>query len=482
MVETDVSTRQRDASRPLVVDLDGTLLRTDSLVESALSLLFRQPLCAPGAIKAFLDGKAALKAYLAETAAIELSTMPLNDEFHALLVEEKAKGRKIYLASASDRRHVEQLADRVGLFDGVFASDGKTNLAGPAKAAALCEAFGEGRFDYAGNAMVDIEVWDKAHDVLVVNATPRVLRAVRERFPGARAVGGRSFRPIDYIAALRVHQWLKNLLIFVPALAAHQVGPGAILALLAAFLSFSLCASSAYLVNDLIDLRSDRDHPSKRDRPLASGAVPLVHGVLLVPVLLLAATALAAFLPIEFIAILAAYYALTLAYSLWLKRKMTIDVLVLACLYGMRLMAGGAAVAVPLSPWLGAFSIFLFLSLAIVKRCTELVDRIENGKGDPTGRGYQLRDLPILEAMAAAGGYVAVMVFALYINSPAVVALYGSPDRLWLICVFLIYWISRILVLTHRGEMHDDPIVFAATDRWSLVSAALIGAIVLASI
>lgn len=148
----------------------------------------------------------------------------------------------------------------------------------------------------------------------------------------------------------------------------------------------------------------------------------------------------------------------------------------------MRLMAGGAAVAVPLSPWLGAFSIFLFLSLAIVKRCTELVDRIENGKGDPTGRGYQLRDLPILEAMAAASGYVAVMVFALYINSPAVVALYGSPDRLWLICVFLIYWISRILVLTHRGEMHDDPIVFAATDRWSLVSAALMGAIVLASI
>lgn len=227
---------------------------------------------------------------------------------------------------------------------------------------------------------------------------------------------------------------------------------------------------------------NDRAHATKRNRPLASGRVSLMHGIVLVPALLAAAAALALPLPRDFLALLAGYYTLTMGYSMVLKRKVTIDVLTLACLYGVRLVAGSLAAAVPLSPWLVAFSIFLFLSLAIIKRCTEVIDRLAKGKGDPAGRGYILRDLPMLEAMAAASAYVAVMVFALYINSPAVTELYRNPAYLWAICLVLFYWISRILLMTHRGEMHDDPVVFAATDLKSWVCAALVLAIAAASI
>ncbi|MGH6977287.1 MAG: UbiA family prenyltransferase, partial [Stellaceae bacterium] len=266
----------------------------------------------------------------------------------------------------------------------------------------------------------------------------------------------------------------KNLLIFVPAATAHRFMPATVLTLALAFLSFSLCASSAYIANDLLDLGNDRAHLRKRGRPLASGRVPLGHALALLPVLLVLAVALTWPLPRGFLALLAGYYVLTMGYSLVLKRKVIVDVATLACLYGMRLAAGAAAVAVPLSPWFVAFSVFFFLCLALVKRCTEITDRVAKGDGDPKGRGYIQRDLPMLEAMAAGTGYVAIMIFALYINSPAVAALYRSPEYLWAICLVLFYWISRVLLLTHRGDMHDDPVVFAATDLKSHVCGVLI--------
>jgi 4-hydroxybenzoate polyprenyltransferase len=325
-------------------------------------------------------------------------------------------------------------------------------------------------------------VWHVAQDALVVGASRKFAASVQRRYPDARVFDARRPRLKDYLRALRIHQWLKNLLIVVPSVAAHRFGLENLTLLGVAFLSFSFCASSAYLANDLLDLHSDRAHSTKRNRPLAAGRIPLIQGIVLAPALLLAAALLGLALPREFLAILGGYYVLTMAYSLWLKRKVTIDVLTLACLYGVRLLAGSVALAVPLSPWLVAFSIFLFLSLAIIKRCTEVIDRIEKGKGDPAGRGYILRDLPMLEAMAAATAYVAVMVFSLYINSPAVLELYRAPVYLWLICLVLFYWITRILLLTHRGEMHDDPVVFAATDSKSLICGALIFAIAIFSI
>lgn len=480
--EVQQEERTRASDPPLVVDLDGTLIKTDLLVEGFFALLSTRPIAAVRTLGALRHGRAALKARLAEEAAIEFETLPLNEAVHARLREEKSKGRRIYFASASDRRHVEQLGARLGLVDGVFASDGDGNLKGPAKAAALCAAFGEGKFDYIGDAYADLPVWKVARKRTVANPSPGLLRAVQKRFPDADTLGRRELGLRDYAQLFRVHQWLKNLLIFIPPLAAHEFHPAALLASVLAFFSFSLAASSAYVLNDLLDMRSDRSHPSKRRRPFASGKIPASHGVLLAPVVLAAAMALSLLLPQSFVLALVGYYALTLAYSLWFKRKATVDVVMLACLYGVRLVAGGAATAVPLSPWLQAFAVFLFLSLAIIKRCTELASHIALGKGDPKGRSYQLRDLPVLESMAAASGYVAVMVFALYLNSPAVEALYHAPHRLWFICVVLLYWISRVLLLTHRGEMRDDPVVFAATDRVSLVCAGLAAAVVAVSV
>jgi 4-hydroxybenzoate polyprenyltransferase len=300
---------------------------------------------------------------------------------------------------------------------------------------------------------------------------------VTRRFPSAQHLDSRRFHLGEYLRILRVHQWLKNLLIFVPAAVAHRFSLTVALPLVLAFLSFSLCASSAYIANDLLDLNNDRAHARKRNRPLASGRVPLAHAIALIPVLLALAVALAMLLPADFIALLGAYYVLTMGYSVLLKRKLIVDVITLACLYGMRLAAGALTISVPLSPWFVAFSVFFFLCLAIVKRCTEMIDRIAKGTGDPKGRGYIQRDLPMLEAMAAGTGYVAIMVFALYINNPSVTALYRAPEYLWAICLVLFYWISRILLLTHRGEMHDDPVVFATTDPKSLICGLLVVAI-----
>jgi 4-hydroxybenzoate polyprenyltransferase len=290
--------------------------------------------------------------------------------------------------------------------------------------------------------------------------------------------GRRRFGVNDLMRALRVHQWLKNLLIFLPPLAAHTLSIDAMLNSLLAFLSFCFCASGVYLLNDLIDLDSDRQHPTKRLRPLAAGIIPLKVGLILSPVLTGAAVVLALWLPGRFLLVLAGYYLLALGYALWLKRWMMIDVVVLACLYGIRVAAGGAATEVPLSVWLVAFSLFLFFSLALVKRCAELIERAGRGSGEVPGRGYHQNDLASLESMATTSGYLSVLVLALYINNSMVGRLYSAPDVLWLMCIILLYWIGRVLLLTHRGQMLEDPVVFAATDRVSLLLGGLSCAVI----
>ena len=282
--------------------------------------------------------------------------------------------------------------------------------------------------------------------------------------------------PSQYARALRVHQWLKNLLIFVPPVLGHVASVTTITQAVGAVISFSLCASSAYLLNDWLDLRSDRQHPTKRFRPLASGRIPLSHGAALIPVLLIAGILVALLLPPAFLLTVGIYYGLTLAYSLGLKRMMMVDVIALACLYGIRVVAGGAACGVPLSDWLLFFCVCLFLCLALIKRATELHDSVGLGLGDPPGRGYRATDLPMIESIAASAGFASVVVMLLYISSSDVAVMYGSPKALWAVCVVLVYWIGRALLLTHRGEMHDDPVVFAVTDRASLACGVLVAA------
>lgn len=467
---------------PLVIDLDGTLLRSDLLVESFLALLARGPAGALVALLALRSGKAAFKARIAAATEMDVATLPWNGEMLELIATERARGRRIYLASASNLRLVELVADHLGPFDGIFASSADHNLSGGAKAEALCQAFGEGNFDYAGNATVDLAVWAKARRAIVVTARRRLADRVSRLRPDARLLTPGRLGLGVLARALRVHQWLKNLLIAVPMLGAHDFAPSRLLACGLAFLSFSLCASGVYLLNDLVDVERDRLHRTKRNRPLASGALPLLTGAMIVPVLLLCSGALALPLGPRFLAVLALYFAITMAYSLYLKRQLMLDVVVLAGLYGIRMLAGAAATGIALSAWLGAFALFLFTSLALIKRASELAGRAVEGLGDPVGRGYRVADLPIVEALAAASGFTAILVFGLYLHSDAVALLYRSPNRLWLVCVILVYWLGRVLILTHRNEMHEDPVVFAATDRISQACAALSLAVIVSSL
>jgi 4-hydroxybenzoate polyprenyltransferase len=299
--------------------------------------------------------------------------------------------------------------------------------------------------------------------------------------PHVTALGPPAHSWRDLAASLRPYQWLKNLLICVPALGAHQLG-WPLLASAIAVLSFSLCASSVYVLNDLLDLKSDRAHIRKRLRPFAAGRLPLNFCWIMIPGLLLASLALAVFLPLPFLGALLGYYGLTCAYSLFLKQRMLVDVVALACLYGARLIAGAGAAVVTLSPWLTAFAMFLFLSLALVKRCSELEHHRRTRTGNPVGRGYVLEDLPLLQVMSIASGYLAVLVLALYVSSDDVIILYRHPTMLWLICVLLLYWVSRVALVTHRGEMHDDPVIYAVTDRTSRFVAIACAVVVLASI
>lgn len=456
---------------PLVVDLDGTLIHTDMLHESALKLLRDRPLRTLQIPSWLSRGKAALKQELAAHVMVDVSTLPWNQALIDWLKTQRQAGRRVVLCTASDQSIANAIAAHLGIFDEVIASDGRRNLAGANKAEALVQLFGDHGFDYAGNSSADLDVWKHARQAIVVNATPdleqkaRNIAAVGPVFP-PRPVGLTGWRRV-----LRVHQWLKNLLLLIPLVAAHDIANmQALGTLVLAFLSFSLCASSVYIANDLLDLESDRQHLRKRKRPFASGLVPAWKGVVLGPVLLAISLALGAFVNTAFLSWLLLYFSLTCVYSWRLKRLMLIDCLTLAMLYTLRIVAGAAAIDVPLSFWLLAFSIFLFLSLAFVKRYAEL--RAHQKRSKLHGRGYHSDDAPIIQMMGIVAGYAAVLVLALYVNSDAIVALYEHPKLIWGAVPVVLFWVSWVWMRAHRGEMHDDPLIFAIKDRTSLAAGA----------
>lgn len=468
------------AGLPLVVDLDGTLLATDMLHESAVGLLRASPLAALRIPLWLSRGKAALKAELARRVAFDPALVPLNAEFVDWLRGERARGRRMVLATASDERIARAIADHLALFDEVLASDGAVNLSGVAKARVLVERFGQGGFVYAGNAAADVPVWRESASAVLVGAPTAVARelgacSVERAFPARSAGIG------AYLRLLRVHQWLKNLLVFVPLAAAHRMGEAALWPpLILVFFAFCLCASSVYLANDLLDLESDRRHPRKRFRSLASGVVSIRRAALLSPLLLAAGLGLGAAVGQGFAALLGGYYLLTCAYSLGLKPVAVVDCLTLALLYTLRVAAGGAAVAVPISSWLLAFSVFLFLSLAFVKRYAELIAQPPGPSSTLHGRGYRAGDSSLVVALGVGSGYASALVLALYLNSDAVTRLYRTPGCIWATVPVLLYWVSRMWLVAHRGEMHDDPLVFAVKDKASLM-AGLLFAVALAA-
>lgn len=465
---------------PLCVDCDGTLLRTD-LLHEAIFRLMKQSLFSLLLLPYWLlRGKAFMKAQLADRVIIDATLLPYNESLINYLKSERDEGRQIVLATASHHKFAKAVAEHLGIFNKVVATNSNMNLSGSNKANLLMEMFGERGFDYVGNSRVDLNVWRHAAGAVVVNASTSLANEVAQVCKLVKIFPLESRQLSHYLKALRLHQWLKNILIFLPLLAAHKVTDFQLVTnAVEAFLAYGLCASSVYLLNDLLDLPSDRAHPRKRNRPFASGAIPIIHGVLLIPLLLAAAFTISLMLPNLFLLVLFSYYLVTLIYSIWLKNNMLIDVISLAGLYTFRIIAGAAATSIAPSFWLLAFSMFLFLSLALVKRYSELLIVLQENKVNASGRGYHVNDLPLLMNLGVASGLLSVLVMALYLNSPDVNKLYENPQILWVILPFLLYWISRAWLKAHRGEMHDDPVIFAVQDRISIYTALVISVVIL---
>lgn len=461
------------ATVPLCVDLDGTVIKTDMLWESMVRLLRRNPLYAFLIPIWFARGRAYLKGQIAARIEVDVSHLPLCEAFFEFLQVERLS-RPIVLVTASDQRLAERVGTRLGIFSEVMASDGQTNLRGPAKAKALEQRFGPRGFDYAGNSSVDYPVWTAARQAVVVNARKKVANRAHE----IAKVGG-VFQPLPslwgaLLRSMRPHQWVKNLIIFVPLITAHKIGEAALeLKALLAFLAFSLCASAVYWLNDLADLDADRQHPTRRLRPFASGDLPLWFGLVGAPILLLASLVIAWNLSWGCALVLLTYIALTSLYSWNWKQIALVDVFCLASLYTLRLIAGHEATGVEYSSWLLMFSMFIFLSLALVKRFVEINAARRDSRLQIVGRGYRASDAELVASLGASSGFLAVLVLALYVNSEAVLKLYHRPILLLLVCPLLLFWISRVWLLAHRGQMHDDPVVFALKDVSSYVVGAL---------
>jgi len=466
---------------PLIIDLDGTLIHTDLLHESVLYLLKIKPLFIFLLPFWLFNGKARLKSNLVGVINLPVASLPYNSDLIAYIQEERFLGRRIILCTASHQILAKSVADHLGIFDEVFASTEFINLSGPEKAKALGAQYGKEGFDYAGNSHVDLVVWENARSVIIVNGSPSLLRKVSSLFMVHKIFPRPTVGVKPWIKVFRLHQWVKNILIFMPAFAAHTAMTAYVWKdLILAFLSFSLCASFVYILNDLLDLESDRRHLRKRYRPFASGLVPIWIGIVLAPILILSSLILAVNVGMSFLFWILIYLVLTSFYSWGIKRLVIVDVLTLAILYTLRIVAGAAAIEMPLSFWLLAFSIFLFLSLAFIKRDSEL--RSDYGEAQQLhGRGYITSDSSLIQQLGVSSGYAAVLVLALYINSENIIKLYRVPEMIWGAVPLLLWWLSWMWFQANRGLMHDDPIVFAIKDKTSLfIGALFLGAFALA--
>lgn len=483
MTPTSTAARPADAC-PLYVDLDGTLTPTDTLYESVLLLVRRHPLNLLRLFAWVLLGKAVFKQKLADAVRPDPARLPYHEGFVQFLQAERSRGRPLVLASAADARIVRDVAQHLGLFTDTLGTEGAAggpNLSRSHKRSAIeahARAHGHTGWAYAGNSHDDIAVWTGAQEAIAVNASDGVVGALQRQHPKAQVFPRARLKARTVLRAIRITQWAKNALLFVPLLAAHSLRTEAWGAVMLAFVAFGLCASATYLLNDLLDLPNDRAHRLKRFRPLASAAIGIPTAVALGTVMIALAFVLAFQVSVGFAAMLGLYTVVTLAYSVWLKRLALMDVLLLSSLYTLRIGAGAVAAQVTLSNWLLAISVFLFLSLALVKRCAELEELDGEAELAP-GRGYQPRDLAALRSMGIASGFLSVMVLTLYIDSQNSAALYAQPEWLWVAAPVMLLWIMRIWLKTGRHELHgEDPLQFALKDPYSwgtVVVIALLG-------
>lgn len=480
-MSTSPTDSTKATARPLCVDLDGTLVATDTTVESILEVLKASPWRLLAIIAALFGGRPALKRYLAKNVTLDAAVLPYRPQVLDEMRRARTEGRRVLLVTASDQSTADAVAAHLDLVDEAVGTQSDVNLKASHKAAYLVERFGSGGFQYVGDSSADLPIWKAAGEAVMVAPSASTQRRAERTVSKSSVLVPRPNKLKAAIKELRPHQWAKNVLLFVPLYFSHEYTDLRLdFIALMAFFSFNFAASSIYVLNDLIDLPADRMHRTKRNRPLAAGTLSIFEGILLSAGALAASLALAVtFVNPMFVLAVLGYVLLTTAYSFVLKQKMIVDVLTLASLFTYRVMAGGVAVGVPLSEWLLAFSIFFFTSLAFVKRYSELIQIKADGGRSIKGRNYVPADIPIITSAGPAAGFIAVLVFALYINTPTIVSYYPRHQVLWGICLVLVYWIMRIWFLAARDKMHDDPVLFAVKDRISLIAGALVVACLL---
>lgn len=468
------------AKLTLVVDLDDTLISTDTLLENfwlAWSVQWRTPI---EALKTLAKGKLALKQKLHDISAIDPARLPYNPDVLDVITQWRSRGGRVALVTGATQQMADAVAEHLGIFDAAHGSCDGINLTGAKKAQFLDATFGPAGYSYIGDAPSDLAIWQGAAGAITLNSSKAFQTRVEALVADAIHLPARKAALSDYLEAMRPHQWLKNVLVFLPMLAAHRLDLVTALQAVLGFVAFSLVASATYILNDLLDLSADRAHPRKCQRPFASGRIRLIHGTWMIPALAISGALVALAGGLELFAVLVAYTMLTVLYSVKLKRLAMIDICALATLYTLRILAGSAATGVPSSLWLLAFATFFFFSLAAVKRYAELVDGVASGRAMATGRGYHVDDRSIVANIMVSSGLISILVLALYANSEPVQKLYHYPEFLWGVCLVLLYWTNRVALLTHRGEMHDDPVVFAMRDRTSLCCVMIVGLLAVA--
>jgi 4-hydroxybenzoate polyprenyltransferase len=460
---------------PLVVDMDGTMLRTDTLVEGLVAALFRNPLGLVSALPALLKGRAAFKRRVSALVDLDVASLPVRQDLLAHIHSARAQGRQVHLVSAADHVLVERVAAHLGVFDSAAGSQGDTNLKSARKAEYLVERFPQG-FAYAGDAAADLKVWRHATGIVLagVSGTTRRRAAQLGRPVESEFADARVNRARTWLKALRVHQWSKNVLLLVPlALSGQLLNLEAWALALAGFLALGLTASGTYILNDLSDLSADRRHRSKHARPFASCALPVWQGVIAAPALILGGLGVALVIAPAFAAALVGYVCLTLSYSLRLKRIALLDVFVLAGLYTTRILMGMALLNQPASAWLLTFSMFFFLSMSLAKRHVEVAHAAEAGV--IPGRGYQTDDAPVTLSFGIGAAIASTLILVLYLVDEAFPSgIYKQPNFLWAAPLLLSAWSMRIWLLAHRGTLDDDPVAFALKDKVSLVLGLLL--------
>lgn len=467
---------------PIYVDLDGTLSLTDTLLESIMKIIKLYPLLIFKIPLWIFKGKAYFKFKISELSIPDSTSLPYNQTVLDFIKNQHKLGRPIVLATGANYAIANSIADSLKLFSSVIASDSHNNLTGKRKLDAIIKSAPNQKFDYIGDSFEDLPIFSKANIAYLVSSNPRLKRALKNH-SNIVYISKQSSHPliVTILKAIRIHQWSKNLLIFLPIILSHRLtSPSLVINSMIAFFIFCLAASTIYIFNDLIDLESDRNHIKKKHRPFASGELSIKTGWILMAIFFTASLSLAFFFSTPlYIGVVFIYILFTITYSLLLKNIVIVDVICLAGLYCLRIFAGSTATGIAISEWLFAFSLFIFLNLALLKRYSELRLVQYQNSGVNQARGYWLEDLELLRSFGPVSGYISVLVFALYINSPDVLLLYNKPHLLWLIGPILLYWITRAWFLAHRGRIDDDPVSFAIRDSRSYLAALLIIGIML---